>query len=40
MREARAERRWQEADALRDQIVAAGYEIEDTDEGPRIKATT
>jgi cysteinyl-tRNA synthetase len=35
--EARVERRWAEADALRDQIVAAGYEIKDTPEGPRIK---
>ena len=34
---ARVEKRWQEADELRDQIVAAGYEIEDTAEGPRIR---
>ena len=35
--EARAARRWQEADALRDQIKAAGYEIEDTPQGPRVR---
>jgi cysteinyl-tRNA synthetase len=33
----RAERRWQEADALRAQIAAAGYEVEDTPQGPRVK---
>ncbi len=35
--EARAARRWQEADALREQIKAAGYEIEDTPQGPRLR---
>ncbi|MCC6955870.1 MAG: cysteine--tRNA ligase [Anaerolineales bacterium] len=34
----RQEKRWAEADALRDQIIAAGYEIEDTPAGPRIKS--
>jgi cysteinyl-tRNA synthetase len=34
---ARAARQWAEADALRDQITAAGYEIEDTAQGPRVK---
>jgi len=34
---ARAEKRWEEADALRDQISAAGYEVEDTPYGPRIR---
>ena len=34
--EARADKRWGEADALRDRISAAGYEIEDTAKGPRI----
>ncbi|MCZ7553863.1 MAG: cysteine--tRNA ligase [Anaerolineae bacterium UTCFX2] len=34
----RQEKRWAEADALRDQIIAAGYEIEDTPQGPRIKS--
>ncbi len=36
---ARAEKRWEEADALRDQISAAGYEVEDTPHGPRIRPT-
>jgi len=35
--QARAEKRWQEADALRDQINAAGYEVEDTPHGPRVR---
>jgi len=35
--EARKARRWQHADALRDQVVAAGYEIEDTPQGPRVR---
>ena len=35
--DARAGKRWQEADALRDQIHAAGYEIEDAAEGPRVR---
>jgi cysteinyl-tRNA synthetase len=34
---ARADRRWQDADALRDEIFAAGYEIEDTPQGPRVR---
>lgn len=34
---ARAERRWQDADALREKIKAAGYEIEDMPQGPRVK---
>ncbi len=33
---ARKARNWQEADALRDQVAAAGYEIEDTPQGPRV----
>jgi cysteinyl-tRNA synthetase len=33
----RSERRWQEADALRDQIAGAGYEVEDTSQGPRVR---
>jgi cysteinyl-tRNA synthetase len=36
--QARQEKRWQVADALRDQIQAAGFEIEDTPQGPRLKA--
>lgn len=35
---ARAQKNWAEADALRQQIIAAGYEIEDTPQGPRLKA--
>ena len=34
---ARAEKMWHEADRLRDQIAAAGFEVEDTPEGPRIR---
>ena len=34
---ARAAKNWPEADALRDQIAAAGYDVEDTPEGPRIQ---
>ncbi|MFZ0547496.1 MAG: cysteine--tRNA ligase [Candidatus Promineifilaceae bacterium] len=37
--QARAEKRWADADALRDQITAEGYTIEDTPEGPRISST-
>jgi cysteinyl-tRNA synthetase len=37
---ARKEKRWQDADALRDQIAASGYEIEDTPQGPRVKRKT
>lgn len=36
--EARAEKRWKDADALRDQITHAGYEIEDTPQGLRVKS--
>lgn len=35
--QARTEKRWQEADKLRDEIKAEGYEIEDTPEGPRAR---
>jgi cysteinyl-tRNA synthetase len=34
---ARKEKRWADADALRNQITSAGYEIEDTPTGPRVK---
>jgi cysteinyl-tRNA synthetase len=34
---ARAEKRWKDADAIRDQIVAAGYEVIDTPQGPKLK---
>ena len=35
--QARLEKRWADADALRAQITAAGYVVEDTPEGPRVK---
>lgn len=34
---ARAARDWAAADALRDQITAAGYEVRDTPEGPVVR---
>ena len=34
---ARKEKRWQDADALRAQVTEAGYEIEDTSQGPRVR---
>jgi cysteinyl-tRNA synthetase len=34
---ARQEKRWQDADVLRVQVTAAGYEIEDTPQGPRVR---
>jgi cysteinyl-tRNA synthetase len=34
---ARKEKRWKDADGLRDAVIAAGYEIEDTPQGPRVK---
>ena len=34
---ARSEKRWAEADAIREQITQAGFEIEDTPQGPRIR---
>lgn len=36
--QARFDKRWADADTLRAQISSAGYDIEDTPEGPRIKA--
>ncbi len=35
--QARREKRWQDADALRAQVQEAGFEIEDTPQGPRVK---
>ena len=35
-RQARAEKRYADADALRDQIIAAGFDIKDTPKGPEI----
>jgi cysteinyl-tRNA synthetase len=34
---ARAERKWKEADDLRERIRAAGFEVEDTPQGARVK---
>jgi cysteinyl-tRNA synthetase len=36
--QARAEKRWQDADALREQVQAAGYTIDDTPQGPRVRS--
>ncbi|TFG68103.1 MAG: cysteine--tRNA ligase [Anaerolineales bacterium] len=36
--QARQSRNWAEADALRDQITAAGYEVKDTEAGPVVKS--
>ena len=36
--QARAEKRWEDADALRERVSSAGYEIEDTPQGPRVHA--
>jgi cysteinyl-tRNA synthetase len=35
---ARSEKRWADADAFRQQVSEAGYEIEDTPQGARVKA--
>jgi cysteinyl-tRNA synthetase len=35
---ARLEKRWKDADALREQMRRAGYEIEDTPKGPRVSS--
>jgi len=35
---ARIEKRWQDADELRENIREAGYEIEDTPKGPRVSS--
>ena len=34
---ARKEKLWHEADAIRDKITDAGYEVEDTPQGPRVR---
>jgi cysteinyl-tRNA synthetase len=36
--QARKERRWKEADALRGQVRTLGYEVEDTVQGPQVRA--
>lgn len=35
---ARKEKRWADADNLRQQVLEAGFEIEDTPQGPRVKS--
>lgn len=35
--QARAEKRWGDADLLRQQVYSLGYEIEDTPQGPRVQ---
>ncbi|MEW9899508.1 cysteine--tRNA ligase [Chitinivorax sp. PXF-14] len=35
--QARQDKRWADADALRGQITAAGYDVEDTPDGPRLR---
>jgi len=35
--QARREKRWQDADRIRQEIIDAGYELEDTPQGPRLK---
>jgi cysteinyl-tRNA synthetase len=35
--QARAEKDWQQADAIRLQIAAAGFEVKDTAEGPQVQ---
>ena len=36
--QARFEKRWKDADLLRDQITTSGFDIEDTPQGPRLKS--
>lgn len=36
--QARREKRWADADALRDQVRELGYEIEDTGQGPQVRS--
>jgi cysteinyl-tRNA synthetase len=35
--QARADKRWQDADQLRKQVYESGFEIEDTPQGPRVR---
>ena len=37
-KQARQEKRWTDADTIRAQIMALGYEVEDTPQGPKVKA--
>lgn len=36
--QARAQKRWQDADVLRTHIIAAGYDVEDTPQGSRVRS--
>lgn len=36
--QARSEKRWADADTLRNQVAEAGYEIEDTSSGPKVRS--
>ena len=36
--QARADKRWGDADALRNQIEEAGFQVRDTSEGPQVKS--
>jgi len=36
--QARVEGRWQDADTLREQVRASGYDIDDTPRGPRLRS--
>jgi cysteinyl-tRNA synthetase len=36
--QARVAKRWQDADALREKVKAAGYAIDDTPQGPRVRS--
>ena len=38
--QARKDRRWQEADVLRERIKAKGFDVQDTPQGPRLKKIT
>ena len=38
--QARADKAWAQADALRDQIAAAGFEVVDTPDGPELKRSS
>jgi cysteinyl-tRNA synthetase len=38
--QARLEKRWRDADVLRERMRAAGYDIDDTPQGPRVRSHT
>jgi cysteinyl-tRNA synthetase len=37
-KQARQEKRWADADTIRAEIISLGYEVEDTPQGPKVKA--